>query len=78
MFIKMKMKEVREHTVCAFMPPSTSFHVSLSRPMLPEQNTIPFALIACENTGSGAGAFEVRISVMVVIFIDVVFGYCVE
>jgi len=77
MFRKKKMKEVREHTVCAFMPPSTSFHVSLSRPILPEQNTIPFALIAWENTGSGAGAFGVRISVMVVMVMDVVFGYCV-
>jgi hypothetical protein len=46
--------------------------------MFPEQNTIPFALIACENTGSGAGAFGVRISVMVVMFVVVVFGYCVE
>lgn len=55
------------------MPPSMSFHVSLSRPMFPEQKTIPFAFMAWEKTGRGAGALAVRTSVMGFIFGNRVF-----
>jgi hypothetical protein len=47
-----------------FIPPSTSFIVSSSKPIFPEEKTNPFALIAQEKTGSGAGTSEVCTSVM--------------
>ena len=59
------------------MPPSTSVFVSFSNPMLPEQNTIPFALMAWEKTGSGAGALRVLISVMPLMFVGWGVLYCI-
>jgi hypothetical protein len=38
--------------------------VSLLSQIFPDTKTIPFALMAWENTGIGAGAFVVRISVI--------------
>ncbi len=55
---------VKISTVSAFIPPSTSFIVSLSNPTLPEQKTNPLALMACENMGNGPGASEVHTSVI--------------
>jgi hypothetical protein len=46
------------------MPPSTSVQVSLFNPIFPDTKTNPLALMACENTGIGAGALGVRTSVM--------------
>lgn len=53
-----------QRTAWALIPPSTSFQVSLSRPIFPEQKTIPLAFIAWEKTGNGAGAFLVLTAVM--------------
>lgn len=54
-------------TVCTLIPPSTSFQVCLSSPTFPEQKIVPPPTTAYENTGVGAGACSVRISLLDII-----------